>query len=228
VELQENLASIERRIAAACRRAGRDASAVTLVAVSKTVPAERIREAMTCGLRVFGENRVQEAAAKRAAVGAGARWNLIGHLQANKVRRALEVFDELHSLDDLKLAVRVDGIARELGRRAPVLIEVNLGGEASKAGVAPDETLALIEAAGKLDGLEVKGLMAVPPFLDDPEQARPFFRTLRALCEQARRLGLAGETFRELSMGMSHDFEVAIEEGATQVRIGTALFGGRT
>ncbi|MGH9846938.1 MAG: YggS family pyridoxal phosphate-dependent enzyme [Blastocatellia bacterium] len=230
--LQENLASIQQRIAAACGRAGREPSEITLIAVSKTVPADRIREAIQCGVRVFGENRVQEAGAKIAQLGMepGAveiQWHLIGHLQSNKVRRAIELFGAIHSIDSLKLAQRVSSVASELGKRMPVFIEVNLGDEPLKAGATPGEVPGLIEQVGKLDSLELKGLMAVPPFLDDAEAVRPFFHRLRELRDQALRLGVAGENFRELSMGMSNDFEVAIEEGATSVRVGTALFGAR-
>ncbi len=230
--LRENLASIQQRIAATCQRAGRERSEITLIAVSKTVPADRLREAIQCGVRVFGENRVQEAAAKIAELGTepGAieiQWHLIGHLQSNKVRRAIELFDAIHSIDNLKLAERANSIASELGKRMPVFIEVNLGDEPLKTGAAPGEVQGLIEQIGKLESLELKGLMAVPPFPDDAEAARPFFRALRELRDQARASGLAGESFNELSMGMSNDFEVAIEEGATLVRIGTAIFGAR-
>jgi pyridoxal phosphate enzyme (YggS family) len=231
-ELKARLESINQRIAAACQRAGRSSSEVTLVAVSKTVALARIREAIEAGVRAFGENRVQEAAAKipELIAGAAARqveWHLIGHLQSNKARRAVELFDVVQSVDSLKLAERLDNIAGEFGKRLPVFIEVNLGGEESKSGVAPSELFPLCERAGKLANLELKGLMAVPPFPDDPEEARPFFRRLRQMRDEARRSGIAGEWFNDLSMGMSHDFEVAIEEGATFVRIGTALFGPR-
>jgi hypothetical protein len=229
VGLQENLASIEQRIAAACWRAGRARTDVTLIAVSKTVPAARIRQAIECGVRVLGENRVQEAAVKIGELGSAApvAWHLIGHLQSNKVRRAVELFQAIHSLDSLKLAERVNQIAGELGRRMPVFIEVNLGGEASKSGAEAADVPPLVEQIGALSHLELRGLMAVPPFEDEAEAARPYFRQLRELRDRAQALGLAGESFRELSMGMSHDFEVAIEEGATFVRIGTAIFGAR-
>ena len=227
--LQQNLASINERIAAACSRVGREASEVTLVAVSKTVSPDRIREAIESGVRVLGESRVQEAAAKIAELkGFVAEWHLIGHLQSNKARRAMELFDAIQSLDGLKLAERLAQIAGEMGRRLPVFIEVNLGGEESKAGVVPNEVLRFVEQTSKLEHLELKGLMAVPPFLENPEELRPFFRHLRELRDQALRLGLASESFNHLSMGMSSDFEVAIEEGSTFVRVGTALFGARS
>jgi len=217
-------------MAAACRRAGRDVAEVTLMGVSKTVPADRVRAAVEAGLLVFGENRVQEAEAKMAALSnrrAGLEWHLIGHLQSNKARRAVALFDAVQTVHDLDLAVRLDRIAEEAGRPLPVMIEVNLGGESSKAGAPPDAVLSLVERAGALRHLRLRGFMTVPPFSEEVEAVRPFFRRLRALRDEARRLGLAGEDFSQLSMGMSHDFEVAIEEGATLVRVGTALFGAR-
>ena len=229
--MKARLEAINRQIAAACERAGRQASEITLVAVSKTFAPARIREAIEAGVRALGENRVQEAAAKipeLAAITAEhkVQWHLIGHLQSNKAWRAVELFDAVHSIDSLNLAERLDHTAGEFGKRLPVFIEVNLGSEESKSGVAPNEVLPLCEQAGKLANLELKGLMAVPPFLDDPEDVRPFFRRLRQLRDEARQIGDGGQ-FNDLSMGMSNDFEVAIEEGATFVRIGTALFGAR-
>jgi PLP dependent protein len=230
--LRQQLEAINQRIAAACQRAGRDFSEVTLVAVSKTVASSRLHEAITAGVRIFGENRVQEAAAKIAELreivtAHQVQWHLIGHLQSNKARRAAELFDAVHSVDSIKLAERLNQSADELGKRLPVFIEVNLGAEDAKSGVAITETLPLCEQVAKLAHLELKGLMAVPPFLDDAEAVRPFFRRLRELRDEAQRLGIAGAHCRDLSMGMSNDFEVAIEEGATLVRIGTALFGAR-
>jgi pyridoxal phosphate enzyme (YggS family) len=232
-EIAQRLAEINRRIAAACARAERRATEVTLVAVSKTVEAGRIRAAIAAGVRVLGENRVQEAQTKLAELRAlsdaqRVQWHLIGHLQSNKARRAVELFDAVHSVDSLKLAERLDQAAAELGKRLPVWLEVNLGGEATKAGLEPVAVLPLCEAVSKLEHLELKGLMAVPPFLDDPEEIRPYFRRLRELRDEAVRTGVAGLNFGELSMGMSNDFEIAIEEGATFVRVGTALFGART
>jgi PLP dependent protein len=223
-EIAQRLAEIQQRIAAACTRAGRAPTEVTLVAVSKTVEAARIRAAIAAGVRVLGENRVQEAQTKLAELRKlsgeqQVQWQLIGHLQSNKARRAVELFDAIHSVDSLKLAEKLNQAAAELGKRLPVLLEVNLGGEASKAGAEAAAVLPLCEAVSKLAQLELQGLMTVPPFLADPEEVRPYFRQLRELRDEA---GL-----RELSMGMSHDFEVAIEEGATFVRIGTALFGAR-
>ncbi|MCI0525221.1 MAG: YggS family pyridoxal phosphate-dependent enzyme [Acidobacteria bacterium] len=230
--MRARLEAINRRIAAACERAGRQVCEITLVAVSKTVPAARIREAIEAGVRVVGENRVQEAAAKISELKPVSaefpvQWHLIGRLQSNKARRAVELFDVVHSVDSLKLAERMDGVAGETGKRLPVFIEVNLGGEESKAGVAPDKVLPLCEQITKFANLELIGLMAVPPYLDNPEDARPFFQQLRRLRDEARRTGLVSERFNDLSMGMSNDFEAAIEEGATFIRIGSALFGAR-
>ena len=223
--MRERVEAINQRIAAACKRAGRDFFDVTLVAVSKTVEPSRIGQAIEAGIRVLGENRVQEAASKIPELATivaehKVEWHLIGHLQTNKARRAVELFSTIQSVDGFKLAERLDNLAGEIGKRLPIFIEVNLGGEESKAGVKPDEVLPLCEQVGKLAHLELKGLMAVPPFLDNAEEIRPFFRRLRTLRDQAQ--------LKELSMGMSHDFEIAIEEGATVVRIGTALFGERT
>jgi pyridoxal phosphate enzyme (YggS family) len=222
--LKARLESINQRIATACERAGRQVSEITLIAVSKTVPAVRIREAIEAGVRALGESRIQEAAAKISelrplSAEREVQWHLIGHLQSNKARRAVELFDAVHSVDDLKLAERLDRIAGESGKRLPIFIEVNIGGEESKTGVAPDAVLPFCEQVSKLPNLELKGLMTVPPFSENPEDARPFFRHLRRLRDEAR--------LNDLSMGMSDDFEIAIEEGATFVRIGSALFGAR-
>lgn len=202
------------------------------MAVSKTVEPARIRAAIAAGVRVLGENRVQEAQAKLTELRAlsdaqQVQWHLIGHLQTNKARRAVELFDAIHSVDSLKLAEKLAQAAGELGKRLPVFLEVNLGGEESKAGVTANAVLPLCEAVSKLANLELVGLMTVPPFLEEPEAVRPYFRQLRQLRDAAVRAGAAKTQLRELSMGMSHDFAVAIEEGATIVRVGTALFGAR-
>ncbi|QQS49253.1 MAG: YggS family pyridoxal phosphate-dependent enzyme [Acidobacteriota bacterium] len=230
--LKERLDGVMARMAEACRRAGRSSSDVRLVAVSKTVSIERIREAIEAGVRILGENRVQEAAGKIPALreisdAAGVAWHFIGRLQSNKARRAVEIFDFIESIDSLKLAERVNTIAGELGRRVPVLIEVNLGEEASKSGAAAGDVPGICERMAGLENLSLRGLMTVPPFLEDLEELRPFFRRLRKLRDEAIGAGIVGPEFTELSMGMSHDFEVAIEEGATMVRIGTAIFGPR-
>ena len=228
MKIAANITHVQERIAAACRRAGRDTREVKLVAVTKTVPPDRIRLAYEAGLRDFGENRVQEAAAKRPALSdLTVTWHLIGHLQSNKARPARELFHWVHSVDSLRLAEKLHQSAVCSGDRLPVLLEVNLGGEATKAGVGESEVIKLVEQIAPLETLEVRGLMVIPPFFEDPEQARPFFRRLRQLAREVEARGVPNVSLQELSMGMSHDFEVAIEEGATIVRVGTAIFGPR-
>ena len=227
----ENIAAIHERIAAAARRAGRRPEEIALMAVSKTHPAERIREAYAAGLRLFGENRVQEFASKAAALAdlAGADWHMIGHLQSNKAGKAAELFAAVDSVDSVKLAEKLNAAARSMGKRMAVLIEINVGGEAAKTGVAPDsrELEELLLAAPRFEQLEFCGLMAVPPFTDDPEDARPYFRKLRELRDAIAARKLPDIRTDVLSMGMSHDFEVAITEGSTRIRVGTAIFGER-
>jgi pyridoxal phosphate enzyme (YggS family) len=222
--IQERLAAVQRRIETAAARSGRPSSAVTLVAVSKTMPAAAIREAVSAGVKILGENRVQEAREKIEALPGAAEWHLIGHLQTNKAKLAVGLFDCIHSLDSVRLAQELGRHAEEAGRRLRCLVEVNLGEEAQKSGVDAAEVRPLLEAARRLPQLSVQGLMTIPPFLPDPESVRLFFRRLRDLRD---RLESEGWTLPDLSMGMSHDFEVAIEEGATLVRIGTAIFGSR-
>lgn len=222
-----NLAQVEERIRRALRRAGRT-DEVTLVAVSKLVPVEHIAEAYRAGIRHFGENRVQEFEEKqRLLTLPSAVWHLVGHLQSNKAKRATELFHRVDSLDGLHLAEKLSAAATAAGRLLPVLLQVRLGGEATKSGVDPAEVESLLEKVAGLEGLGVEGLMALPPYLEPAECVRPYFRQLRALAEQLAGRQFPGLKMRELSMGMSHDFEVAIEEGATQVRLGTALFGER-
>jgi pyridoxal phosphate enzyme (YggS family) len=223
-------AAVRERIARAAARAGRRAEEVTLVAVSKTHPPALVREAYAAGLRDFGENKVQEAEAKIAALAdlrASLRWHLVGHLQTNKARKAAALFDSIHSVDSAdiaqKLAAAVAGA--ETPRTLDVLVQVDLAGEATKHGAEEAHVLALLERLQELRALRAVGLMLLPPFFDDPQQARPFFARLRVLRDRAVAHGLLLGS--ELSMGMSHDFEVAIEEGATLVRVGTALFGER-
>ena len=222
--IQERLAAVRHRIEAAAARSGRPSSAVTLVAVSKTIPAAAIREAVSAGVKILGENRVQEAREKIEALPGAAEWHLIGHLQTNKAKLAVGLFDCIHSLDSVRLVQEIGRHAEEAGRRLRCLVEVNVGEEAQKSGAAAAEVRPLLEAARRLPQLSVQGLMTIPPFLPDPESVRPFFRRLRDLRD---RLESEGWTLPDLSMGMSHDFEVAIEEGATLVRIGTAIFGSR-
>jgi pyridoxal phosphate enzyme (YggS family) len=222
--IRDRFLRVQDRIHAATVRVGRDASSVTLVAVSKAIPVDAIRQAVEAGVTILGENRVQEARDKIAVLPGLSTWHLVGHLQTNKARLAVQLFDLIHSLDSLKLAQALDRYGQELAKPVRCLIEVNLGGEESKSGMTEDGVRPLLEAAAGFRHLRIEGLMALPPFLPDPEQIRPFFRRLRTLRDKLR-----GEGFPlgELSMGMTHDFEVAIEEGATLVRIGTAIFGPR-
>ena len=221
------LDEVRARMGAAALRAGRRPEEVLLVAVTKTVPASVVAAALAAGQRVFGENRVQEALAKAAACGPGATWHLIGHLQGNKAKPAARLFDVVESLDSPGLAAELDRRAREAGRRLRVLIQVKVGDEPTKSGVPPGEAPALIEAASRLPGLEVAGLMAIPPPSAAAGDSRRWFALLRALRERWDGACCPRGTLRELSMGMSDDYEVAIEEGATIVRVGSALFGPR-
>jgi pyridoxal phosphate enzyme (YggS family) len=230
--ISDNVDTIRERMAAAACRVGRSPDEIALMAVTKTHPVELIREAYEAGLRLFGENRVQEFAAKAGALPElpGASWHMIGHLQTNKAAKAAELFSAVDSVDSVKLAEKLNDAAQSLGKKLPVLIEINVGGEVAKTGVAADsqELEPLFTAAPRLEALEFRGLMTVPPFTDDPEGARPFFRRLRELRDRIGSRHLPGIAMNVLSMGMSHDFEVAIEEGSTCVRVGTAIFGERT
>jgi len=232
MSISENIAAIRQRMTEAARRAGRHPDGIALMAVSKTHPPDRIRDAYNAGLRLFGENRVQEFAGKAAALAdlAEASWHMIGHLQTNKAGKAAELFSAVDSVDSVKLAEKLNAAARTPGKQLNVLIEINVGGEGAKSGVAPDspELEELLLAAPRLESLRFRGLMTVPPFTDDPQEARPFFRRLRELRDTIAARRLPGVGTDTLSMGMSHDFEVAIEEGSDCVRVGTAIFGART
>lgn len=224
----ERVRAVRARIAAAAARAGRDPAGVTLVAVSKAFPAEAIRAAAAGGVSHIGENRVQEAIPKIEAIGPAVHWHLVGHLQTNKAKKVVRSFEWIHSLDSVRLAEALQKAAEAVGRDAvPVLVEVNLGEEGGKTGVREAELLPLLRGLAPFPRVRVEGLMAIPPFLEDPEAARPAFARLRALAEKARAEALPHVRMTHLSMGMSHDFEVAVEEGATMVRIGTAIFGPR-
>lgn len=227
-DLAHRLDHVRRRLAAAAARAGRAEGDVRLVAVSKTHPIDAIREAAAAGQVDFGENRVQEGLEKiEQGRDLGLRWHLIGHLQANKARRAALAFAVIHSIDRLDLLESVDRAAADAGRQPEVLIQVDLAGEATKHG-APEESIrAILEAGSRCRAARIVGLMLLPPFVEDPERVRPFFRRLRELRDRLAAEGADPRMLRELSMGMSHDFEVAIEEGATMVRVGTAIFGAR-
>jgi len=231
MSISENVAAVRERMAGAARRAGRSPEEIALMAVSKTQPPERIREAYNTGQRLFGENRVQEFAAKFGALAdlRDAEWHMIGHLQTNKAAKTAELFRAVDSVDSLKLAEKLDVAARALGRRLNVLVEINVGGEAAKSGIAPDSPALdeLLIAAPRLEALAFRGLMTVPPFTDDPQDARPYFRKLRELRDRIAARKLPAVSMDELSMGMSHDFEVGIEEGSNCVRVGTAIFGDR-
>jgi hypothetical protein len=228
--IRARIAVVRERILAAASRAGRRPDEVTLVAVSKTFPAAAVREAFAAGLRDFGENKVQEAEAKFGALAdlreAGARFHLVGHLQGNKVKKAVQLFDRIHSLDSLELGHRLERLAAEAHSLAHVLVQVDLAGEKTKFGLDEAHLFPMLASLRGFKAVRVLGLMALPPFDDDPEKSRPYFRRLRALRDRA--LGEEMLVGSELSMGMSHDLEVAVEEGATLVRVGTAIFGGRT
>jgi pyridoxal phosphate enzyme (YggS family) len=224
-----NLTQVRNRIARAAGAAGRDPSAVRLVAVSKTFGPDLVRAAAAAGQADFGENKVQEALEKIAACAdLDLRWHLIGHLQSNKSRRAAAVFSSIHSIDSTTLLAKVDAAAVEQGTQPELLVQVDLGGEETKFGAPPEDVAGICRAAADCRAVRVVGLMTLPPYSTDPESARPFFRRLRQIAGELRAGGIDPAMVRELSMGMSHDLEVAVEEGATIVRIGTAIFGART
>ncbi len=231
MSITSQLATIRERIEAAARRSGRNPADIALMAVCKTFPAEAILQAYAAGQRLFGENRVQEFADKFPQLAGlkDAEFHMIGHLQSNKAARAVEIFHAVDSIDSAKLAQRLNDAAQKLGKTLDVLIEINVGGEEAKSGLAPDspEIDAILSQAPAWTNLRIRGLMTVPPYTEDPEDARPYFRKLRELRDRLAARKLSSVKFDTLSMGMSHDFEVAIEEGSTCVRIGTAIFGVR-
>jgi pyridoxal phosphate enzyme (YggS family) len=232
MSVAENIARVREQIKAAATRSGRNPDDITLMAVTKTVSPERIREAYHAGIREFGENRVQEFAGKQEALRglADAQWHMIGHLQSNKAAGAVDLFDAIDSIDSLRLARKINAAAQERGKKLAVLLEINIGGESAKAGLAPDsrELQNILRAAPELASLEVMGLMTVPPYDDDPEASRGYFRRMRALFAQIEAMKMSKVRMEVLSMGMSHDFRVAIGEGSTCVRVGTAIFGERS
>ncbi len=225
--LRENLESVEKRIQAACERAGRKREEVTLIAVSKTKPAASIREAMDCGIVDFGENKVQELCGKMEEIQEPLRWHLIGHLQRNKVKYIVDKVCMIHSVDSLRLAQEIQKEAAKRDIVCRILVEVNIGGEETKSGVSREEALPLILEIAKLPNVKVKGLMTVAPPVEKPEEARVYFKEMRTLAQEIREAQIPGVEMEELSMGMTGDFETAIEEGATMVRVGTAIFGAR-
>lgn len=228
--LSERFADVRVRVDTAARRSHRSPDDVKLIAISKTHPPETITAAMALGMSDFGENRVQEAEAKITELGRDrARWHLVGHLQSNKARRAVKLFDYVHSLDSVDLAQRLDHACLAEGRaELRVLIQIDLGGETTKTGIDPRGLPELMAVVNTCERLQLVGLMTLPPYFENPDCARPYFKTLREMRDELGTQGYFGEHPGELSMGMSHDFEIAIEEGATMVRVGTALFGERS
>jgi len=225
-QISSNIDVIKQRIAEAVKRAGRDPLAVKLMAVTKTVETERIGTAIEAGLTLLGENYVQEAKDKIAIIGNAAQWHMIGHLQTNKAKYAVNLFDCVHSVDRLELAQELDKRAGQISRKLNILIEVN-SGEESKSGIEKERALELVRQVALLPNLVVRGLMTMAPYSDNPENSRPYFSALRELRDDINRAGIASISMEELSMGMTDDFEVAIEEGATIIRIGRAIFGKR-
>ena len=226
-QIADNLLLVKERVEKAALKAGRDPGEIKLVAVSKTVGVEEIREAISAGATILGESYVQEAKEKIEEVGHQVRWHMIGHLQTNKVKQAINLFDMIHSVDRIGLAEEINKRAKQSGKRVSVLIQVNISQETTKSGIERDRAISLVLEVSNLTNLKVEGLMTMPPYFDDPDDARPYFKSLRELKGE-----IGGERFenismKELSMGMSNDFEIAIEEGATIIRVGTAIFGER-
>jgi pyridoxal phosphate enzyme (YggS family) len=228
MSIADNIRTVQDRIASAAKRAGRDPASVRLVVVTKTIDPGRIKEAVDAGATILGENRVQEAKEKIEKLGAIASWHLIGHLQANKAKHAVKLFDLIHSVDSLELAAEIDKQAAKIRKVQNVLVEVNIAGEASKAGMAVKNAPALVREIARHSNITIQGLMTIPPFPERrPDDSRPYFCVLRELAETMAGENIPNATMKELSMGMSGDFEVAIEEGATMVRVGTSIFGER-
>lgn len=226
--IRENLEKIRGRIAKAAQKSGRNPEEISLVAVTKTVDVDSISEGLKAGLNILGENRVQEAERKIGHLGHGVEWHLIGHLQTNKVKRAIDLFDLIHSVDSIHLAAEIDKTAASKGKRIPVLLEVDLAGEETKFGFTEDEVKRSLDQLAGFPCLHIQGLMIIPPFSADPEDSRPYFRKLFQIKEGIASQRIEAIGMKHLSMGMSNDFEVAIEEGADMVRIGTAIFGSRS
>ena len=222
--IRENVLGVMERIEKAARRAGRDPKEIKLVAVSKTVEAARVKEAIEAGVSILGENYVQEAQKKIEEIGKPVAWHFVGHLQSNKAKYAVRLFDMIHSIDSLTLAQELNRRAEQEGQVVKVMIEVNISGEATKFGTDEEKVLSIIKGILSLNHLSLEGLMTMPPYFDSPEMSRPYYIKLRDLKEKMAKEGIS---LKELSMGMSNDFEIAIEEGATYVRVGTAIFGAR-
>ncbi len=226
-DIAENIKRVRERMEATARRAGRNPEEIRLVAVSKTVDTERVLQAVQAGVEMLGENYVQEAKKKIEKVGHQVSWHFIGHLQTNKAKIAARLFDFIHSVDNLGLAEELNRAAEQQGKMMPILLQINLSGEPTKFGMSGEEIFKIAEQISRMPALAVSGLMTLPPYFENPEEARPYFIRLRELAERLRQENIPRLTMRELSMGMSNDFEAAIEEGATLVRVGTALFGPR-
>lgn len=225
--VKENLKDVEARVAAACERAGRKREDVTLIAVSKTKPVEMIREIMECGVVDFGENKVQEMCSKMEVITEPLHWHLIGHLQRNKVKYIVDKAYLIHSVDSVRLAQEIQKEAQKHNVTCKVLVEINIGGEETKSGVPKEEAMGLVKEIASLSNVKVKGLMTIAPPVEHPEDARGYFKEMKAVFEEIKAASIPNVEMKELSMGMTGDFEVAIEEGATMVRVGTAIFGAR-
>ncbi len=227
IDIAANCQKVMQNIRVAANRCGRDPHEIKLLAASKSQGISQIETAISCGIRLFGENYVQEAEAKKDAVKESAEWHMIGHLQRNKVKAALEIFSAIQSLDSLDLARALDKEGKKRGKTVRTFVEVNLAGEETKSGIGEDKAAWLLREVGLLSHITIEGLMVVPPFRDDPEDMRPYFRALKELQQELRNLQGPNVDLKELSMGMTHDYMIAIEEGATMVRVGTAIFGTR-
>ena len=225
MSIKENLEKIAEKIRLRLELAGRNSGDITMVAVTKTVEEDRIREAIASGVRIIGENRVQEAKDKYAKLGNEVIWHLVGHLQTNKAKDAVKIFDLIHSVDSVKLAKEIDKQARKAGKVQKVLIEVNLSGEETKYGLSPEEVIPFLKDISELPNMKVEGLMTMAPFYENPEDCRPYFRRLKELMEKVKARKIENVEMKYLSMGMTNDYEVAIEEGSNMVRIGRAIFG---
>ncbi|HUU50162.1 MAG TPA: YggS family pyridoxal phosphate-dependent enzyme [Nitrospinota bacterium] len=225
--IKDNLLEVKERMKKAAERSGRNSNEVKLIAVSKTVDVHRIKEAIKAGHQLFGENRVQEARDKIEDIGRDVKWHMIGHLQRNKVKYIFDLFDMVHSVDSIPLAHEIDRIGKKKGKVMDILIQVNISGEETKYGMEAAEMMKIIKEISNYEHISIKGLMTMPPFFNDPEDARPYFIKLRELKDEIEKQEIEGVSIEELSMGMSNDFEIAIEEGATMVRVGTTIFGER-
>lgn len=223
--IKDNLRRVMEAVARAAEKTGRRGHDIELVAVTKTVDVARINEAIEAGVKAIGENRVQEAAAKHDMVKDGVRWHLIGHLQRNKAKKAIEIFNLIHSLDSVSLSQEISSRAGVLGKKVEALVEVNISGEETKFGLHPEELIGFLKEVSVLENLRIRGLMTMAPFADEPESSRTYFRELRLLSKEVASCNIENIEMKHLSMGMSQDFEVAIEEGANMVRVGTAIFG---